>query len=50
MSKLGPEIEDLHRTAVAQGLTTYIDPTTGYTVFTSLAAEKRGTCCGRACR
>ncbi|XP_051549817.1 uncharacterized protein C1orf53 homolog isoform X2 [Myxocyprinus asiaticus] len=29
---------------------TYIDPTTGYKVFTEFAHRKRGRCCGSACR
>jgi len=33
-----------------EGKTTYIDPTTGYTVFTELAHRQRGYCCGNACR
>lgn len=28
----------------------YLDPRTGFTVFTTLAAERRGRCCGRGCR
>lgn len=39
-----------HDAAVALGLSTYIDPETGYQVFTELAHEKRGKCCGNACR
>ena len=44
------EIEQLHQLAVSQGLTTYHDPQTGFTVFTELAHLKRGTCCGNQCR
>ena len=41
---------DLHRLACAAGEATYIDPATGYTVFTEVFHRKRGKCCGSACR
>lgn len=44
------DIEELHRIAVDQGSTTYIDPDTGFTVFTELAHQRRGFCCGNMCR
>ena len=44
------DIEELHKTAVANGSTTYIDPLTGFTVFTEVAHLRRGKCCGMACR
>ena len=44
------DIEDLHRQACLQGSSTYIDPDTGFTVFTELAHLKRGRCCGSQCR
>jgi iron complex transport system substrate-binding protein len=44
------DIEDLHRCAMAEGKMHYIDPATGYTVFTQLASSSRGYCCGRGCR
>ena len=47
---LSPEIEELHRSACAALSDTYVDPATGYTVFTALSHTKRGTCCGSACR
>ena len=40
----------LHRKACEQGERTYCDPATGYNVFTALAHEDRGTCCGCGCR
>mmetsp|Transcript_1795 Transcript_1795/g.2558 ORF Transcript_1795/g.2558 Transcript_1795/m.2558 type:complete len:648 (-) Transcript_1795:683-2626(-) len=49
-SQFTPEIEEAHRKAVEKGEKTYIDPETGYTVFTELAANERGYCCGRGCR
>ena len=45
-----PEALTAHANAVARGLQTYDDPTTGYTVFTELAHRARGGCCGRMCR
>ena len=44
------DIEEAHREAVRRGQQTYIDPRTGYTVFTQLAALERGRCCGSGCR
>jgi len=44
------DIEDLHTHAVQLGQLTYIDPDTGYTVFTQVAHLKRGNCCGNKCR
>lgn len=44
------DIEELHKIAVREGSTTYIDPATGFMVFTELAHLKRGKCCGNACR
>jgi len=40
----------LHEAACARGDSRYRDPETGYTVFTRLAHEARGECCGSACR
>eukprot|EP00928_Gymnodinium_smaydae_P028031 TRINITY_DN21493_c0_g1_i1.p1 TRINITY_DN21493_c0_g1~~TRINITY_DN21493_c0_g1_i1.p1 ORF type:complete len:689 (-),score=78.22 TRINITY_DN21493_c0_g1_i1:133-2199(-) len=40
----------LHTEACAAGDMTYIDPATGYQVFTELAHKKRGKCCGSGCR
>jgi hypothetical protein len=39
-----------HRRAVQEGRTTYVDPGTGYQVFTELAHRQRGYCCGNNCR
>lgn len=47
---LSPEIEECHRAAVEDMRTTYVDPETGFNVFTSIAHKKRGTCCGNVCR
>ena len=39
-----------HDDACKQGKDTYIDPVTGYSVFTELAHKKRNRCCGSGCR
>ena len=43
------EYIDLNNKAIAEGKKTYIDPKTGYTVFTSEELKKR-PCCGNGCR
>mmetsp|Transcript_7425 Transcript_7425/g.13655 ORF Transcript_7425/g.13655 Transcript_7425/m.13655 type:complete len:307 (+) Transcript_7425:3-923(+) len=40
----------LHEQACAEGKDVYIDPKTGYSVFTEIAHKKRGKCCGSGCR
>lgn len=40
----------LHAQAVAAGKETYIDPGTGYEVFTEVLHKKRGYCCQSGCR
>eukprot|EP00187_Rhodella_violacea_P000115 CAMPEP_0174902446 /NCGR_PEP_ID=MMETSP0167-20121228/37840_1 /TAXON_ID=38298 /ORGANISM="Rhodella maculata, Strain CCMP736" /LENGTH=337 /DNA_ID=CAMNT_0016144453 /DNA_START=6 /DNA_END=1019 /DNA_ORIENTATION=- len=52
-SKTAPDIEDffqVHSEACQRGETTYMDPATGYNVFTELAHKLRGKCCGSGCR
>jgi hypothetical protein len=44
------DIEELHTTACRKGLESYVDPDTGFDVFTSIAHKKRGVCCGSGCR
>lgn len=44
------EIDALHARAVADGKDTYVDPETGYEVFTSAYLLRRGICCGSGCR
>ena len=44
------DIEDLHQQALNSGSKTYIDPATGFTVFTELCHLQRGFCCGNSCR
>ena len=45
-----PEWVALHDAACAAGELAYDDPATGYRVFTALALESRGVCCGAKCR
>jgi len=48
-----PDIEDfdtLHRAACDRGDLFYTDPETGLCVFTEVAHNKRGRCCGSGCR
>ena len=39
-----------HQAAVERGEPMYLDPATGYAVFTAAELERRGTCCGAGCR
>lgn len=40
----------LHEEAIAEGLDGYLDPETGFWVFTSAYHLARGYCCGSGCR
>jgi hypothetical protein len=44
------EILARHAAAVAAGRSTYLDPATGYTVFTAPALAATGGCCDSGCR
>jgi cob(I)alamin adenosyltransferase len=44
------DVEDLHMQALQLQQSSYVDPATGFTVFTELLHLKRGTCCGNQCR
>jgi ATP-binding cassette subfamily B (MDR/TAP) protein 1 len=44
------EIDARHERAVAEGRDTYVDPETGYEVFTAAYLTRRGVCCGSGCR
>mmetsp|Transcript_16004 Transcript_16004/g.40274 ORF Transcript_16004/g.40274 Transcript_16004/m.40274 type:complete len:149 (+) Transcript_16004:27-473(+) len=44
------KIELLHRVACRKGIPTYVDPSTHYTVLTSVELSKGGECCGNMCR
>ena len=39
-----------HAAAIAAGATQYLDPATGYVVFTELFHLQRRRCCGSGCR
>ncbi len=39
-----------HDRAVAAGLSTYVDPGTGYSVMTAAYLAERGYCCSSGCR
>jgi len=45
-----PPFWTLHEEACARGETVYIDPQTGFTVFTKLGLLARERCCGAGCR
>ncbi|KAK9806632.1 hypothetical protein WJX73_002587 [Symbiochloris irregularis] len=48
---LTPDIEAAHAAAQSAGSNTYLDPVTGYTVFTEgFLRDKQGFCCGNRCR
>lgn len=44
------EILRRHAAAVAEGRVGYLDPTSGFTVFTSVFLAARGYCCRSGCR
>ena len=44
------EILDRHRRAVAAGLSTYLDPVSGFSVMTAQYLVDRGYCCSAGCR
>ncbi|XGC81773.1 DUF5522 domain-containing protein [Bdellovibrio bacteriovorus] len=43
-------IKKLHEEAIKKGSDTYIDPATGYQVFTEAFHRHRGYCCNSGCR
>jgi hypothetical protein len=45
-----PHIAAVHAKAVADGDDGYLDPGTGFFVFTADFLERRGFCCGNGCR
>lgn len=47
---IDPLARERHAQACAIGRPTYIDPATGYTVFTAHYLKQRGDCCGSGCR
>lgn len=44
------EILSCHERAMRSGLSTYLDPATGYSVMTAAYLAARGYCCGSGCR
>ena len=50
MSAFAEDIERAHLAACSSKQDTYIDPQSGYSVFTRDALKKRGKCCGNGCR
>ena len=44
------EILARHRRASEAGLSSYLDPATGYSVMTAEYLAGRGVCCGQGCR
>ena len=40
----------LHDQAVEKGQRHYVDPETGFWVFTALQLRAKGACCGQGCR
>lgn len=47
---LTPEIVEAHRAAIDAGEDGYIDPATGFWVFTARFLAERGSCCDSGCR
>lgn len=45
-----PKYQAVHDDAVAHGQHSYVDPETGFLVFTELYLKERGSCCYSACR
>jgi iron complex transport system substrate-binding protein len=45
-----PSVTELHARACANHSPTYVDPVTGYDVFTADFLRRRGYCCGSGCR
>ena len=49
-SVINKKIMALHKKAIEKNEDTYVDPATGYKVFTAAYLLKRGNCCGSGCR
>lgn len=51
MSSLpSPRAQRAHDDACARGQDGYLDPDTGWLVFSAVGLKKRGWCCGSGCR
>lgn len=48
--RLREEIVHRHALALAEGHPVYLDPVSGFTVFTAGFLAARGTCCDSGCR
>jgi len=48
--EISPAARAAHDAAVADGRDGYVDPATGYVVFTAVYLADRGTCCANGCR
>jgi len=44
------EILERHAAAIAAGMPVYVDPTSGFSVFTADFLAGRGECCDSGCR
>jgi hypothetical protein len=47
---IGPAAQEAHDRAVEAGEPSYLDPDTGFFVFTAVTLAERGECCGSGCR
>lgn len=47
---MSARVQAAYAAATAEGAQHYIDPETGFVVFTELAHLERGNCCGSKCR
>lgn len=50
MTQVIIDIEELHNLACEDAQETYVDPVTGFLVFTAYGHWVRGKCCGSKCR
>ncbi|MEO1337705.1 MAG: DUF5522 domain-containing protein, partial [Myxococcota bacterium] len=50
MTDAYPPWHEVHEVACEEGQTHYLDPETGYRVFTEIGLRARGQCCGCGCR
>jgi len=48
--KISEKTKEAHNLAMSKNLSTYIDPNTGYMVFTETGLLAKGKCCGSKCR
>lgn len=48
--RIPPSAQRAHAEAVRAGWASYVDPATGYAVFTAESLRSLGGCCGNGCR